>query len=97
MMNIIQRPWLLQLGPLTIQTDAREELITIRTGMAAGDYIDAIWALRYANCLAEDYCLTGKSAASGWPYRSAAKRAVDEVKTFEANVSVTLLRKKVQQ
>ena len=96
-MSNTQRPWLLQLGPLLIKTDAREELNTIRTGMTTPDYSDAIWALRYANCLAEDYCLTGKSAASGWPYRSAAKRAVDEVKTFEANVSVTLLRKKVQQ
>lgn len=97
-MSSTQRPWLLQLGPLMIPTDAREELNAIRTGMAAGHYSDAIWALRYHNCLAEDYCLPpGKSAASGWPYRNAARRAADEVKAVEAHVSVTLLRKKAQQ
>ena len=96
-MSNTQRPWLLQLGPLLIKTDAREELNTIRTGMTTPDYSDAIWALRYANCLAADYCLTGKSAASGWPYRNAARRAADEAKAVEARVGVTPIRKKVQQ
>jgi len=97
-MSSTQRPWLLQLGPLMIPTDAREELNAIRTGMAAGHYSDAIWALRYHNCLAEDYCLPpGKSSIAGWPYKTAQQRAMDEAKAVDARVGVTPLRKTVEK
>jgi hypothetical protein len=45
---MIDRPWLLQLGPLIIPTDAREELNALTVRRTSDEYVDAIWKKRKA-------------------------------------------------
>lgn len=45
----MSRPWILQLGPLTIPTDARDELNEIHSKRSPEQYINNIWADRYPN------------------------------------------------
>lgn len=40
------RPWLLQLGPLSIPTDGRDELNALATGLTAKEFVNKVWEKR---------------------------------------------------
>lgn len=41
------RPWILQLGPLVVPTDAREEMMELHVKASPEQYIENVWAQRY--------------------------------------------------
>lgn len=60
------RPWLIQLGPLILPTEARDELNMIATGLTREEFSDKMWERRSV-----EYGPVKKSHRRKWPMKAA--------------------------